>query len=366
MTQCKAHCKSKGTGGALNCTHYAFDAKEKECYIFQGCNAMHFEQEYVLFAMQDPTCEKTLEEHPLGCQKRRCSKKNNHAKVCTDTTPGTTDCSLQECKAKCQKHLDFKCTTYSYDAAEKECYIWETCQDEGDELDYSTYVLVDPSCEKNLSAGGCFQRRCDKVANQNDKVCSSSDACKTAAQCRQLCADYKNFSCTAYAHDPTDKDCYVFETCLSEGFDDDYTTYMLPFDERMAIATKTTCNKYLSDGGCSKRRCSKTNQHNKICTDDSKETTCTLNECATKCKDHSDFVCSHFAYDGAGKECYLFADCKDEGDEVDYTLYKSPAKPALVNAGGGAWERFQTAGAPVRPFISMLVAVLFAAMLLTI
>lgn len=285
---------------------------------------MHFEQEYILYAMSDPTCEKTLEDYPLGCQQRRCSKSRNvHEKICTDTSPGKTDCSLQECKSKCLQHAAFKCTAYSYDPAEKECYIWETCNSEGDDLDYSTYVLVDPSCEKNLRDGGCVQRRCDKIANRNEKVCSSSNECKTASQCRQMCADYINFSCAAYAHDSVDRDCYVFETCHNEAFDDDYTTYLLPYDEKVAIGATVSCDKYLSDGGCDKRRCAKSNTYNKICTDDDPTTLCTLIECSTKCQNHTDFSCTFFAYDAVGHECYLFADCVDEGDEVDYVLYKA-------------------------------------------
>ena len=56
------------------CTHWAYDVKEKECYIFAGCNNEQFDEDYTLYAMQDVTCERTMEDYPLGCEKRRCDK----------------------------------------------------------------------------------------------------------------------------------------------------------------------------------------------------------------------------------------------------------------------------------------------------
>jgi hypothetical protein len=103
----------------------------------------------------------------------------------------------------------------------------------------------------------------------------------------------------------------LFETCASEGEEADYNLYFRP----------NQCSKTKSEGGCEKRRCSKTNTYNKICTDDSAATKCTLDECGQKCSDHVDFTCSFFAHDSAEQECYLFETCTDEGDEADYTLY---------------------------------------------
>ena len=46
---------------------------------------------------------------------------------------------------------------------------------------------------------------------------------------------YEDFDCQYYAYDPVDKDCYVFKTCNDEGFDDDYTLYVLGYEEKLAV-----------------------------------------------------------------------------------------------------------------------------------
>ena len=85
------------------CTHWAYDVAEKECtclfrmscldttndllvflsyhfafsfsgYIFSGCNNAKWDEDYTLYAMEDPTCEKTFEDFPNGCEQRRCDK----------------------------------------------------------------------------------------------------------------------------------------------------------------------------------------------------------------------------------------------------------------------------------------------------
>lgn len=76
-------------------------------------------------------------------------------------------------------------------------------------------------------------------------------------------------------------------------------------------------------GGCEKTRCGKSplNQHNKICTDDSPETQCTLFECQNYCTDHTEFECSFFAYDEAESECYIFDGCNGQHPDEDYTTF---------------------------------------------
>ena len=92
----------------------------------------------------DPTCGRTVEEYPKGCEQRRCNVAlNKNAKVCNNTTPGTTDCELATCTQRCKQHTDFTCTAYSYDENEKECQLFETCKAEGFDKSYSTYVLVE-------------------------------------------------------------------------------------------------------------------------------------------------------------------------------------------------------------------------------
>ena len=138
----------------------------------------------------------------------------------------------------------------------QECYIFETCGNEAHDDDYTTYVFVDPTCEKNLADGGCIERRCDKLTNENEKVYSGD--CDNVEQCQLACASYFLFDCKAYAYDPVDKDCYVFESCADEGFDDDYTLYIMGYDEKNQVIADNggsgMCGATLSQGGCTKSR----------------------------------------------------------------------------------------------------------------
>lgn len=198
----------------------------------------------MLYAMQDTTCERTIEDYPLGCEQRRCDKdQSTHNKICTDDVPGVTDCTIDECKAKCESHVDFRCTTYSYDEAEKECYLFETCENEGFDADYSTYVLIDPTCDKNKTAGGCNQRRCDKDITPHEKVCVDDTPEQQCSldECERLCAS-KTFEeigseafCTHWAYDAVDKECYVFYGCIGEKYDDDYVLFTQSYGERSEL-----------------------------------------------------------------------------------------------------------------------------------
>jgi len=248
--ECFQHCNTSNFGedplmAGKTCTHWAYDVAEKECYIFAGCNNEKFDLDYTLYAIQDPTCERTVEDYPLGCEQRRCNKDvSNHNKICTDDVPGTTDCSLDECKAKCETHTNFTCTTYSYDAAEKECYIFETCEDEQFDEDYSTYVLVDQTCDKNHDEGGCDQRRCDKDVTPHEKICvdDSPETQCSLEECELHCAE-KIFEdigseafCTHWAYDAVDKECYIFYGCIAEKYDDDYVLFTQSYGERISLA----------------------------------------------------------------------------------------------------------------------------------
>ena len=338
--ECMAHCVETlifpdGEVDGLNCTHWAYDVKEKECYIFAGCNDMSFDADYVQYALQDPTCEKTLADG--GCEKRRCDKAtNNNEKICTDTVPGETDCSLEDCKELCVGYTNFTCTTFAYDEAEKECYVFETCENEGDDEDYTTYVLVDPTCDNSLANNGCANRRCSTFLNENEKVFVGT--AENVEQCQTACAMHVAFDCKFYAYDPVDKDCYVFETCTDEGFNDDYNLYVMGYDEKREIVAANggngMCAGTLSVGGCQMQRCAKeSNTYNKICTDDSEESRCTLAECQDFCDEIEDFECNFFAYDAAESECYLFDNCIDQGEDLDYTTFVRTCGKSLLEGG---------------------------------
>ena len=196
--------------------------------------------------MQDPTCEKVRADHPNGCTQRRCDKSRSvHNKICTDDS-AATQCTLDECEQKCKDHVDFTCTTYAYDTAEKECYLFETCENEQFDADYNTYVLIDPTCEEQrgtTNAPGCNQRRCDKSVTPHVKICvddTPEQQC-TKDECEIHCSE-KIFTderheafCTHWAYDAVDKECYIFHGCVGEQYDDDYELFFQSYGERMAL-----------------------------------------------------------------------------------------------------------------------------------
>lgn len=249
--ECFEHCKNSNFSApheSKTCTHWAWDRFESECYIFSGCEAEAFDNEYTLYAMVDETCEKTLKDAPKGCEKRTCnhaSGSNASAKVCET---GATACTVAECETKCKNHAGFTCEFYAYDAATSECVVFESCADEKDSSNYNLYVKVDPTCDKDLEDGGCTQRRCNKDYTKHDKICTDStpeDQC-TFDECRAKCANYTAWGtkpedwCTYYAYDVADKECYLFNGCVGEAFDDDYTLYTMGYEERQAVKNTNT------------------------------------------------------------------------------------------------------------------------------
>jgi uncharacterized protein YjiK len=76
-------------------------------------------------------CEKTFEDG--GCEYSRCDKSQTpFIKICTDTTPGVTDCTESQCMQKCvdrstdatiedDKIEGDLCTHWAYDVKESEC-----------------------------------------------------------------------------------------------------------------------------------------------------------------------------------------------------------------------------------------------------
>ena len=189
-------------------------------------------------------CEKTKADG--GCGWRRCDKSQTpHTKICTDDS-AATQCTLDECEQKCKDHVDFTCTTYAYDTAEKECYLFETCENEQFDADYNTYVLIDPTCEAQrgtTNAPGCNQRRCDKSVTPHVKICvddTPEQQC-TKDECEIHCSE-KIFTdigdeafCTHWAYDAVDKECYIFHGCVGEQYDDDYELFFQSYGERMAL-----------------------------------------------------------------------------------------------------------------------------------
>jgi hypothetical protein len=76
-----------------------------------------------------------------GRKKCRCSKADNkNVKSCA-ASKGTA-CTLDACRDKCAAHNDFVCAWYAYDAAERDCYLYETCKNEAADPDYTQYLLA--------------------------------------------------------------------------------------------------------------------------------------------------------------------------------------------------------------------------------
>ena len=281
-----------------------------------------FDEDYVQYALVDPTCEKTIERFPLGCEQRRCSKTlNANEKVCA--AKSGTACSAEECQDKCKAHMAFTCTTYSLDPSNGDCYVWESCVEEGPEPDYNTYVLVEPTCGSSQQDSGCPARLCSSE-NAHRMVCSGTTEGQTACDvnlCPAKCAGQSG--CAFFAHDPTDQECLLFESCDDEAFSDDFTLFRMPFEERKMGSfgpAAASCSLTQAEGGCPLRRCAKSaNTYNKICNAD--DVPCTLDECESHCRLHTDFACTHFSHDAAESECYIWESCDDEGPESDYTNY---------------------------------------------
>ena len=269
---------------------------------------------------EDGGCMRTRAEG--GCPRRRCDKSlSNSSKVCTDDSP-ETQCTLDECEAKCVAHEGFNCSAYAYDIAESECYVFETCEGEKDEPDYTLYVLESPICTNTMEEGGCPRRRCDKSLSNSAKVCTddSPETQCTLEQCKQKCKDHAPFLCTTYAYDEAESECYVFETCVNEMDEPDYTLYVM---------TNPFCRKGVADGGCPERECSlDSNEHVQVCdgelgrVDDPSATPCSLEECAQKCETYDGgFRCSHFMHDAADQDCIILASCNGEQFNDDFTVF---------------------------------------------
>jgi hypothetical protein len=100
------------------------------------------------------------------------------------------------------------------------------------------------------------------------------------------------------------------------------------------------CDKQQSEGGCPQRRCAKkSNQNVKIC--EAPFSPCTFAECEAKCSSHTDFSCTHYAFDPKAGDCYVFDGCNDESDEADYNLYLASEKAVpVIDAGecDGFWS----------------------------
>jgi len=170
----------------------------------------------------------------------------------------------------------------------------------GEHDKYSTYALIDPSCEATVDEyeSGCLDRRCSMELNKHDKVCFHGSQMRPGSlcsvnECRARCASHARFPCVAYSFEAASGECYVFDVCFGEGFQLGYNTYVL---------IDPTCENSVELGGCPGRLCSQqANEWLLLCSGtDLAHAPCTLAECAAKVREQATVAAvqpSHFAFD---------------------------------------------------------------------
>ena len=72
----------------------------------------------------------------------------------------------------------------------------------------------------------------------------------------------------------------------------------------------------------------------------SRDSECSLDECRSHCQTNKDLTCSHFAYDIADSECYLFEGCRNMKPNVEYTQVHSPARERVYSFHLGFMQFF--------------------------
>jgi hypothetical protein len=290
--------------------------------VFSSCDSEAFDDDYTLYVMGydekneviadnggGNECGATLETG--GCDQSRCSKTDNtNVKICTlDGTP----CTLAECQDHCTTHDGFVCTFYAWDEAESECYLFDGCKSSSEDADYTTFART---CGKSLTEGGCADRRCSKDENNYEKICVNGESECTLSQCEAFCDAHTAWECAFFAYEAAEKECYIFDGCRGES-EDTYVLY------------SRACSKTFAEGGCENRRCDKgLTDYVKSCTDDEAGVTdCTAEECRDMCDTNTDkdgvalgWECNWFGFEAGPNECYLFRECRNEGEDT-YTMY---------------------------------------------
>ena len=98
------------------------------------------------------------------------------------------------------------------------------------------------------------------------------------------------------------------------------------------------CNKNYAKGGCPLTRCAKspTNQHDKVCDADvtGDGGKCTEMQCMQKCAVYTGFVCTHWAFEEAKGECYVFDGCEAAHSDT-YNTYLYDPQCQITKANGG-------------------------------
>ena len=79
---------------------------------------------------------------------------------------------------------------------------------------------------REVAALGCEQRRCDESQTTHNKICTAATQC-TLDECEQKCKDHTDFRAARTRTMSPRRSATLFETCVNEQFDADYSTYVL-------------------------------------------------------------------------------------------------------------------------------------------
>jgi len=210
-----------------------FDADPTSCSLSAGAGAA-----MNLVECPDPPdgsgCPLSIAEG--GCPDRVCvPTPSSPPPIRVECAADDTDCGLGRCRTLCEIEPSLTCTHYSYAVSSDSgsagaCTLYEGCATaaEAPKTDEVVlYALSAASCARTLVQGGCPERRCSKTKNTHAKVCRGKakkepNPCMRR-ECERLCETHAEFQCSHFAFDEIDRDCYVFESCLDEGWSDDYT-----------------------------------------------------------------------------------------------------------------------------------------------
>lgn len=184
-----------------------------------------------------------------------------------------------------------------------------------------------PLCELTMAdrAAGveCLNTRCDTGVDANEKVCVYGSTPATNTSCsRDECFDKcKNneftdsalvgSTCTHFAWDVVEAECYLFKECTVQNWDNEYTQYTIK---------DSTCERpYSTDfaEGCKDRTCSTSSNSHAV-----GSATASVTACETQCKDYvGAFTCKYYTHNPTTNACNLFSACAGETDSTGINLY---------------------------------------------
>ena len=186
----------------------------------------------------------------------------------------------------------------------------------------------------------CLNTRCDTGVDDNEKVCVfTSDAATSSScsrdECHAKCTSsafsagtpLAGSTCTHYAWDTIEAECYLFTECTVQNWDNEYTQYTMK---------DLTCERPLSTdfpNGCNDRTCSTADNVNAA----APAAVADAATCETQCKNYvGAFTCKYYTYNPTSLACHFFSTCSGEADSTGSNLYTlvDPTCERDYNANG--------------------------------